>query len=384
MEFIEGTTLAGLIRGDASLSMSRKLGLIEDLAAGLDYAHNKGVVHRDVKPANVMIDREGVLKILDFGIARVGESSMTVLGSMVGTPSYMSPEQVQGRPVDRRSDVFAVGLVLYEILSGRQAFAGSVTRVLYTIASEAPPALDVLCPSLDAGLVSIVNKAIQKDEQHRYQTLAALGSDIALVRARLDTRPLDNPLDSPVIGTARRSPERTPRHITPREQFARRRSENIEGHLDRARRAFEAGDFVAAIAAAEDAELLDPEEPRVIDVLTSARDRLDQQQIGNWLAEAERCITRRELDAAGALVAKALHLDAESPAALQIKSVIDRARREMEHEAHAIAAVESARKRFAGGDPAGALSVLDAFSPRIWSSRRPAKSLPRHYWSRRD
>jgi tetratricopeptide (TPR) repeat protein len=158
-------------------------------------------------------------------------------------------------------------------------------------------------------------------------------------------------------------PAHTPRHITPPEQVARRRSRNIEGHLDRARRAFEAGDFVAAIAAAEDAELLDPRDPRVIDVLTSARDRLDQQQIGTWLAEAEQCIARRDLEGADALVSKALGLDATSSAARHIRSVIGRARREIEHQAEAVAAVETARRRFAGGDAAAAISLLDAFSP---------------------
>jgi serine/threonine-protein kinase len=370
MEFIEGTTLAGLIGDSASLSLSRKLGLIEDLAAGLDYAHNKGVVHRDVKPANVMIDREGVLKILDFGIARVAESRLTLNGELIGTPSYMSPEQVKGQTVDRRSDVFAVGLVLYELLSGRQAFAGSFATVVQAIANEAPPSLVALCPDLDPDLVAIINKALEKDEQDRYQTLAAFGADVAQVRARLDNRPISNSAFGTIaIGTERPSADRTPRHITPRtprtpsDQFARRRSEMIEGHLDRARRAFEVGDFMSAIAAAEEAELLDPEEPRVIDVLSSARFRLDQEQIGNWLTEAEGCITRQELDGAAALVAKALQLDAGSRAALQMKSVIDRARREMAHDADAVGAVERARKRFAGGDPAGALSLLDAFSP---------------------
>ena len=164
MEFIEGTTLGELIRTDRTLSLPRKLELIGDLAAGLDYAHNKGVVHRDVKPANVMIDREGVLKILDFGLARVGESGLTQFGSMMGTPNYMSPEQIQGRPVDRRSDIFAVGLLFYELLSCRQAFPGaSIHQVLYAITQADPITLSELCPGLDPDLVAIVNKAIEKE-----------------------------------------------------------------------------------------------------------------------------------------------------------------------------------------------------------------------------
>ena len=117
MQFVEGVTLYQQIHSGEQLALSRKLELLGDLAVGLEYAHNKGIVHRDIKPANVMIDRDGVLKIVDFGIARVSDSSLTQSGATMGTPSYMSPEQIDGRAVDRRSDIFAVGLVAYELLS---------------------------------------------------------------------------------------------------------------------------------------------------------------------------------------------------------------------------------------------------------------------------
>ena len=126
MEFLAGETLAELIRDGARLSLSRRLKLLEELCDGLGYAHRAGLVHRDIKPANLMVDADGVLKILDFGIVRVSDSGMTQAGVLVGTVNYMSPEQVVGSTVDHRSDIFAVGLVAYELISGRQAFPGTM------------------------------------------------------------------------------------------------------------------------------------------------------------------------------------------------------------------------------------------------------------------
>jgi serine/threonine-protein kinase len=110
MEYVEGVTLAEQIHDSVPIPMWRKLEIIEEVASGLDYAHNRGIIHRDVKPANVMTDRDGVVKILDFGIARVGNITMTQAGMMLGTPNYMSPEQFESGRVDRRSDIFSVGV----------------------------------------------------------------------------------------------------------------------------------------------------------------------------------------------------------------------------------------------------------------------------------
>src|SRR5262245_31429763 len=135
MEYVRGETLAELIRRRATLSISQKLKLMAELCAGLAQAHEVGIIHRDVKPANLMVDQQGRLKILDFGIARVAEGHRTRVGHpltqvnmMIGTPGYMSPEQIEGGEVDHRSDIFAVGAVCYELLSYDAAFSGSNTR----------------------------------------------------------------------------------------------------------------------------------------------------------------------------------------------------------------------------------------------------------------
>src|SRR5918994_382696 len=130
MEFLAGETLQELIRHGARLSLARRLKLLEELCDGLSYAHRAGLVHRDIKPANLMVDAEGVLKILDFGIVRLEEGGSTAAGMLVGTVNYMSPEQVHGGEIDHRSDIFAVGLVAYELLTARQAFRGSIKEGL--------------------------------------------------------------------------------------------------------------------------------------------------------------------------------------------------------------------------------------------------------------
>jgi serine/threonine-protein kinase len=187
MEFLAGETLAELIRQKAGLTLSRRLKLLEELCDGLAYAHRAGLVHRDIKPANLMVDAEGVLKILDFGIVRVSDSGVTQAGVLVGTINYMSPEQVLGTGVDHRSDIFAVGLVAYELLCGRQAFPGTMKDGLLKRipAAEIEPLTSVL-PSVDADVAAIVEHALKKEPGDRYQELARMRNDLTKVRQRVE------------------------------------------------------------------------------------------------------------------------------------------------------------------------------------------------------
>ena len=147
MEYVEGRTLADRLRDAQPLTLPEKVRLIQQLCAALDYAHASGVVHRDIKPANLMLDRRGDLKVVDFGIAKLGEGQLTRAGDVLGTLMYMSPEQVNGEAVDRRSDVFAVGVVIYEILSLRRAFQGDTSsQLIRAILHQEPLALTHLLP----------------------------------------------------------------------------------------------------------------------------------------------------------------------------------------------------------------------------------------------
>src|SRR5687768_9376148 len=180
MEYIPGETLAELIRRRAPLDTRQRVEMVIEICSGLAFAHKHGIVHRDIKPANLIVSRDSnILKILDFGIARAGESGLTQVGMVIGTPNYMSPEQVRGDTIDHRSDIFAVGLVLYELLVFRQAFeAETQPAVLMKILSDQPPPLASLDPMVDASVAQVVYKALAKNSADRYQDLGAMKADL--------------------------------------------------------------------------------------------------------------------------------------------------------------------------------------------------------------
>ena len=188
MEFIAGETLGQLVHRRAPLTLSRRIALMEQVCVGLAYAHRHGIVHRDVKPANLMISRDsGVLKVLDFGVAGRVDADPVLQGQMLmGTPNYMSPEQVVGQASDHRSDIFSVGLVLYELLTYRQAFSGeSQQSILLKVLNESPQPLAALVPGIDPALPAILDRALEKSVERRYPDLEAMRSDLLRVGQRV-------------------------------------------------------------------------------------------------------------------------------------------------------------------------------------------------------
>ncbi len=173
MEFIDGVGLDRVISAAGRLPLERAAAIGAQIADALDYAHRNSVVHRDIKPANVMIEAGDRVKVTDFGIAKAIDSGehLTVTGSLLGTPSYMSPEQARGGAIDGRSDLFAVGCILYEMLTGKKAFRGdSITALIFKIITEEPPPLRELEPSVPEPVAAIVARAISKAPETRYQT----------------------------------------------------------------------------------------------------------------------------------------------------------------------------------------------------------------------
>jgi predicted Ser/Thr protein kinase len=178
MEFIEGTTLHALITEKRVLPAEEIIQISRQICKGLDYAHSNGIIHRDIKPANIMITAEGTVKIMDFGIAKAG-GGMTSTGQVLGTPNYMSPEQVKGKVLDGRSDLFSFGVVLYEMVTGEKPFAGqNVTTIIYKIVNETPIAPRDLDVTIHPGLSMVVAKALAKPPDDRYQTGAELIRDL--------------------------------------------------------------------------------------------------------------------------------------------------------------------------------------------------------------
>jgi serine/threonine-protein kinase len=178
MEFMEGTTLQEVLDQKRILDADETIQFSREICEGLDYAHAHGIVHRDVKPANIMITSRGIVKIMDFGIAKAG-GSMTSTGQVLGTPNYMSPEQVKGRSLDGRSDLFSFGVILYEMLTGEKPFVGqNVTTIIYKIVNETPIPPRDLDAAIHPGLNAIVIKALAKSPDERYQSGAELVRDL--------------------------------------------------------------------------------------------------------------------------------------------------------------------------------------------------------------
>ena len=176
MELVEGRSLQALLHERGRLPLEETVALVAQVASALDHAHAGGVVHRDVKPANIMIDGAGQAKVMDFGIAKLETgANLTSTGAIMGTPNYMSPEQAKGLKVDGRSDLFSLGCVLYECLTGRKPFQGeSVSVILVKILTEEPAAVDLAAAGLPLGIGSVLKRAIAKDPAARYPTGAAL------------------------------------------------------------------------------------------------------------------------------------------------------------------------------------------------------------------
>jgi serine/threonine-protein kinase len=180
MECLEGRSLAELIAAEGRLPPRRAVPLFVQVCEALDYAHARGVVHRDIKPGNIVIAPGDVAKVTDFGIARVTGSNVTQTGAVLGTPAYMSPEQLRGQTPDGRSDVFAVGVSLYEALAGVNPFqAEELAAVLYRVVHDAPAPLAQRNPAVSPGLQAVVGRALAKDPGQRFPTARALAEDLA-------------------------------------------------------------------------------------------------------------------------------------------------------------------------------------------------------------
>jgi serine/threonine-protein kinase len=197
MEYIAGETFADIVASRRPMSVADKLQLLDQLLAGLQYAHAKGVVHRDIKPSNVMVDSEGVVRILDFGIARLGGGGLTRTGAVLGTINYMSPEQLAGEVVDARADIFAVGLIGYELLTSTPAFPQLFPETVRHIVSEDPPPIEELSPGIDPGLVRVVKGCLAKRADDRYADCNAVRRDLDVVRQAME-RSVETALRVPV------------------------------------------------------------------------------------------------------------------------------------------------------------------------------------------
>lgn len=179
MQYIEGQSLQALIDSGKRFSSQEISEIMRPIGDSLDYAHANGIIHRDIKPGNIMIDRSGKPFLADFGVARIETSTMTQAGTTVGTLSYMSPEQIQGQTVDGRADIFALGVILYELLSGKKPFFGdNISTIVYKIVHEEPQRITEVNQDLPRGYELVIKKALAKNPEDRYQTCKEMVADL--------------------------------------------------------------------------------------------------------------------------------------------------------------------------------------------------------------
>jgi eukaryotic-like serine/threonine-protein kinase len=196
MEYIQGRELKDLFDNKEAIDLKTAFKLMLQLLGALDFAHEAGIVHRDVKPANMMIDSAGNAKLADFGVARVEDpdaaGEKTRVGAVIGTPSYMSPEQMQGSPVDRRSDVWAAGVVFYQLLTGQKPFEGSNWALAKKVIMEDPPWPSTVA-QVNPVLDRVVARALAKEPDRRYQTAKAFSDALKRI---LEGKPPEDPAEA--------------------------------------------------------------------------------------------------------------------------------------------------------------------------------------------
>ncbi len=192
MEFLDGEPLDKIIRLQEPLHLGARLDIIEQVCAALAYAHLQGIIHRDVKPANVIVQRDGLVKLLDFGIARTGrehgapaDRAMTRTGTLVGTPAYMAPERLRGEPFDGRSDIFSAGVMLYQLVTGRLPFDAEYPAILHQILQQDPPPLSNFLSAYPPFLEQVIARALAKDPFERYAHASDMAADLNAVGSQL-------------------------------------------------------------------------------------------------------------------------------------------------------------------------------------------------------
>jgi eukaryotic-like serine/threonine-protein kinase len=208
-ELVEGTDLASRLEKGPGLSLREVLRIVRQTAEALDYAHRLGIVHRDIKPSNVLLDAAGRVKVADFGIAKVaGQSTeLTIAGSVMGSPQYLSPEQIRGEELDGRSDIFSLGVLLYELLSRKRPFEGeTITTLVYQILHKEPPPVSEL-RRIPESLEKLLRRMLAKDRDERHATAGAVASELVEIERELNDETLSAPAsDLPALDATRLLP----------------------------------------------------------------------------------------------------------------------------------------------------------------------------------
>jgi serine/threonine-protein kinase len=346
MEFLEGEPLSEIIATRRKLSLAQKLDYIIQGLAGLNYAHLKGIVHRDIKPANLMVMGDGAVKIVDFGIARLGDQKLTNTGQVMGTITYMSPEQINAQTVDGRTDIFSTGVMLYELLTYALPFEGKdTTATMLKILSEPPPPLETYLPGFPAELEGILHKALAKEREERYATAEdfaldlrrvqesarkeLLGEYVEQAKASLEKQELSKAKELLQlvlkVDTQHHVAQELMREVQQRLQ-QQQRSEQVRELRSRAAEALAQKLYDDALAYAEQALTLDKTDPELLSLRDQAQQAKDKKKkLEDALTDqVQEALHRQDSAAAGKLVSDALAQSPDDPVLLKLQAQIAR------------------------------------------------------------
>ena len=316
MELVEGRPLNELIGPENSMPLVDELRIVEELCSALAYAHRSNVIHRDVKPANIYVQPDGSAKLLDFGIARLEEKrsqdlSLTRAGHIIGTLAYMAPERLRDKPLDRRSDIFAAGVVLYQLVTGELPFDGDELVLMQKIVNEPHPRLSSKQKGIPPFLDVIVDTALAKSPGDRYQTADDMASDLTSAIADL-------------------------------------RQELAQTLLPQARRLMEENDLLRARACLQQLLKIQNRQSEARELLAEIQHRLSERQrderVQQVRQQAEGLLANKELDQCLSLVNEGLELDSANPELTRLKQQVDKEREKLEKVRGFLRLADSARR----------------------------------------
>ncbi|HVN22289.1 MAG TPA: protein kinase [Dongiaceae bacterium] len=400
MEYLSGDPLDRLIQSGKSQPLAFKLKIIEQVCYALGYAHRNDVIHRDVKPANVIVQSDGTVKLLDFGIARQEktESHMTRTGHVIGTLQYMAPERLRNAAFDGRSDIFSVGVMMFQLLTGQLPFTGDYSIVQKILTEKHPPLslyLEKYPPALDA----ILDRALAKSPDDRYSTADEMAAEIASVEQDLRKEQVaewiqkaERLVKEEEFTSARdvllQVLKVDSQHTTARQMIAqvqqnlnlKARAEQIRQLKAQAEEASADKRYEDAIHCLEEACGLDPSSSELADLLESVRQKKRRRElIDGYLREADGARERGDLEAAGAVIAKALEVDGTDSRVRAAHVTLARLIEESARQAKAKKLLESARREIGARHFTAAMEALaeaekvDPSNPELISLQAAAK-----------
>jgi serine/threonine protein kinase/predicted Zn-dependent protease len=364
MELIDGENLDQLIAHRAPIPLPLKLVYATQACSAFDYAHKRGIIHRDIKPGNIMVNKDGTLKIVDFGIARVLEASKTQTGLLMGTFAYMSPEQYHGEHADERSDIWSFGVLLYELLSFQKPFAGNTPAALmHGICSQEPAPLRSLCPELPEELEAVIGKLLQKSPDDRIQSMedllfrldpickslqvASLAEMVAQSCKLVEQRDYSHARDLLRQALQIDSKNATARMLLDKVNTEIRRvtlRPKAQQQVDKGKALLDEGKFAEAKVAADSALQMDSNFVPAQELLNLLQHEMERvQRVADWLDRAKQLIAEGMPEEAEALLAKVIEVEPTNKRARALSEQALKQRSERERRLQLIEKMQTAR-----------------------------------------